>query len=177
MGFLDYRSLKFYNPHRGAVADYSVVSAECLNKLDHTQNIFHTVIPSWDNTARTGMRSLMMLNVSPNNYQSWLASAIQKTKADFPNEERFVFINAWNEWAEGCHLEPDREYGHQFLQATFDAKLNSEYIPEMKHVYKPIIKKPKTRFIYRTRSYILDRPILKAILRPLWKIYEFVGGN
>ncbi|MEO6292398.1 MAG: glycoside hydrolase family 99-like domain-containing protein, partial [Burkholderiaceae bacterium] len=51
----------------------------------------------------------------------WLASTIDNTK-ELDSQDNLIFINAWNEWAEGCHLEPDRRYGNAFLQATINAK-------------------------------------------------------
>jgi hypothetical protein len=42
---------------------------------------------------------------------------MQRVKG-FPPQERIVFINAWNEWAEGCHLEPDLKNKKKFLEAT-----------------------------------------------------------
>jgi hypothetical protein len=79
------------------------------------------VFPSWDNTARVKERALIVLNGVPENYEYWLSSTIDLTLRS-GGDDKIVFINAWNEWAEGCHLEPDRWFGHGFLQATFNAK-------------------------------------------------------
>ena len=101
---------------------YHTVAQAYLDRKYQNRNVFRAVCPSWDNTARTGPRALMLLNGTPANYEHWLAESIRRTMRDFPGEERFVFINAWNEWAEGCHLEPDQRFRRGFLEATLRAK-------------------------------------------------------
>jgi lipopolysaccharide biosynthesis protein len=114
--------IAFYNAFRGNVMKYRDVARSYLYRSHKSRNVFRSVFPSWDNTARTNDRALIILNSTPNNYEYWLCEAIRKTREDFPDQERFVFINAWNEWAEGCHLEPDRKYQRQYLDATLHAK-------------------------------------------------------
>ena len=114
--------IEFYEPFRGNVMEYHTVAQYYLDHDYAGRNIFRGVFPCWDNTARAGNRALVILNGTPQNYEHWLAETIQKTLTDFPDKERFVFINAWNEWAEGCHLEPDRKFQRQFLDATLQAK-------------------------------------------------------
>ena len=97
---------------------YHEVAQSFIDRQYAHPNVYRTVFPSWDNTARTGARAVVHLNGTPDNYEYWLAESIRRTAMDFPGEARFVFVNAWNEWAEGCHLEPDRFYGRQFLEAT-----------------------------------------------------------
>ena len=91
--------------------------------------IFRGVMPSWDNTARKGPNGTIFSGASPLLYEQWLTDAARDTKSRFPAEERLVFINAWNEWAEGAHLEPDREYGHAWLEATAKALLAASTAP------------------------------------------------
>jgi glycosyltransferase involved in cell wall biosynthesis/SAM-dependent methyltransferase len=80
--------------------------------------VFRTVIPAWDNTARRGNTGHLFLGNSPRLYQTWLEAVCEDTIRRFREEERFVFVNAWNEWAEGAHLEPDRRDGYAYLNAT-----------------------------------------------------------
>ena len=86
-------------------------------RSEATYKRFLGVTPSWDNTARTGRRASIFLNSSPDLFRHWLTATTRRTMEEFQGDERIVFINAWNEWAEGCHLEPDRRYGHAFLEA------------------------------------------------------------
>jgi lipopolysaccharide biosynthesis protein len=72
------------------------------------------VIPAWDNTPRRGDgASLVIHGSTPEQYGDWLAEVRKRT----PNDG-LVLINAWNEWAEGAHLEPDLRWGRAYLEAT-----------------------------------------------------------
>ena len=102
----------------GQIHDYEWTAAQELTAPPASYRRFRGVIPSWDNTARRGAASHIFVNSSPEAYEVWLRSAVDATKRDLPPSERFLFINAWNEWAEGAHLEPDQKFGRRYLEAT-----------------------------------------------------------
>lgn len=85
-----------------------------------TYDVFRTVCPSWDNEARRPGRGSTYAHSSPAGYGRWLTASC-RSAMDHPDpQKRIVFINAWNEWAEGAYLEPDRRYGYAYLQTTRD---------------------------------------------------------
>ena len=113
----------FIAPFLGRMWSYEDVAESFLQRsYGPGRDVFRTVFPSWDNTARRGSRATIILNSTPENYEYWLCEAIYRTRMEFPGRESLVFINAWNEWAEGCHLEPDQAHGLAFLEATARAK-------------------------------------------------------
>lgn len=77
--------------------------------------VFKGAMTHFDNTARKIYTGAQIFSISPDLYQKWLTKLIQESETDQ------IFITAWNEWAEGMHLEPDQKYGYAYLQATKDA--------------------------------------------------------
>lgn len=80
--------------------------------------LFPGVMPAWDNTPRRMENGRIFIGSTPRKYEEWLRAACDFTRSALPREERFVFINSWNEWAEGAQLEPSEAHGFAFLNAT-----------------------------------------------------------
>ncbi len=109
---------RIVNPEfSGEVYDYREV-AKRFGKVEYDYPCYKCVIPSWDNEPRKPGRGLAFHGSSPLLYAEWLRDACVSTIQNDYLNEKFIFINAWNEWAEGAHLEPDRRYGYAFLHST-----------------------------------------------------------
>jgi len=102
----------------GFAYDYADAARALALRPTASYRRFHTVMPSWDNTARVGRRAHLAVNATPEAYRAWLETVTNRTRRDMEGDEQLVFINAWNEWGEGCHLEPDRRHGFAWLEAT-----------------------------------------------------------
>lgn len=95
-------------------ADYARFMASDESQL---KKKYPAITPMWDNASRRKGSFFMLKNSTPELYKDWLRKIFYKFKP-FGEEENFIFINAWNEWAEGNHLEPDSKWGNAYLQAT-----------------------------------------------------------
>ena len=115
-----------HNDFRGMVYSYPSIVGNLLFKPRPAlpYPVYETAVPMWDNTARRAKSGHAYAYGSPELYRLWLQQLLQRSTKNKYQPEHFVFVNAWNEWAEGAHLEPDRRYGYGYLQATRDALLN-----------------------------------------------------
>jgi lipopolysaccharide biosynthesis protein len=113
---------KFKHSSGYAVHDYAYLARAMIEKPPTDYTLLPCVAPSWDNTARHREKDgCVFFDSTPRKYEEWLATVIQREMAK-PDGKRIVFINAWNEWAEGNHLEPCQKWGKQYLEATRRAR-------------------------------------------------------
>jgi lipopolysaccharide biosynthesis protein len=102
---------------KNRVYDYCNLRDRMLAKPAAPYLRFPGVTPAWDNSARKKEGALIFRDSSPEAYEQWLAAVVKRFKPPSA-EENFIFINAWNEWAEGNHLEPCLRWGRKYLEAT-----------------------------------------------------------
>lgn len=88
---------------------------------EENEKLIRTVMLCWDNTPRrmTGYSSFTDFDLKK--YYQWLKFNVDEVKTQKTLKEKFIFINAWNEWAEGTYLEPDKKYGYANLNTTSEA--------------------------------------------------------
>jgi lipopolysaccharide biosynthesis protein len=97
--------------------DYQEVVNRTLSKTKPQNKHFNCVMPDWDNSPRKKKNAFILHGSTPELFKTWLQHSCEQAEV-YSNQENFVFINAWNEWAEGNHLEPDKKWGRQYLEKT-----------------------------------------------------------
>jgi lipopolysaccharide biosynthesis protein len=105
---------------KNGIYQYGSIRERMAKRQQPTYKRLPCVTPAWDNSPRRKTNAIILHDSTPKKYQDWLMAAIIQATS-LPENERIVFINAWNEWAEGNHLEPDLKYGHAYLKATRQA--------------------------------------------------------
>jgi len=113
------------NPnYHGTMRDMESVVIRSLLKKRPKFTYYRGLMPSWDNTPRRQDNGVTFINSSPALFEFWYNEIVQQV-VDDREDNKLVFINAWNEWAEGCHLEPDNKYGTSYLRVI--KNVNSFY--------------------------------------------------
>ncbi len=127
------REKTIINPEfSGNIYDYKEFVQSKKYLYPTTFRLFKTVAPGWDNTARRSSHASIYDGANPREYKNWLRDVSHLTRETLPEGEQFVFINAWNEWAEGTHLEPDMRFGYGYLQATAEVVAEMRLVPRDK---------------------------------------------
>lgn len=108
------------------LSSYKYDYAKVLSKTnyfspeDSWENVYPTIIPGWDRSPRVGTAEGIYVNATPENFQKQIEDAVQII-ADKDDQHKILFLRAWNEWGESNYVEPDRKYGHGFLNAIKNA--------------------------------------------------------
>jgi len=117
-----------YSVMNGSVLQYDSVADYYISKEENNPFVyFRSIVPNWDNTARYGENASLLYESTPGKFQSWLKYLINWSKIRLRENERFIIVNAWNEWAEGAHLEPDTKFGYAYLNSIGRALSDVDY--------------------------------------------------
>lgn len=92
-----------------------------LHPKYETSKYVPCVFPNWDNSARSGTKSLIFYNSNPKTWKAHLKQVVFNYLKHEKNPP-FVVIKSWNEWAEGNYIEPDQKYGRGWLEAVSKVK-------------------------------------------------------
>lgn len=113
-----------------SIVDAVTSAKHPLPRANHP--IIRAAMLGWDNTARhKNNRADVYNNFSLLSYYKWLRYLVDYTRKNLKKEERFLFVNAWNEWAEGTYLEPDRKYGYANINITSRAIYDLPFEPQV----------------------------------------------
>lgn len=94
--------------------NYKHIIKHLCDEDDFDENVYPTILPNYDRTARAGAKSVIYYNNTPELFGKHVDDVLNHVK-NKKTEKQIVFLKSWNEWGEGNYIEPDMKYGHSFL--------------------------------------------------------------
>lgn len=95
--------------------DYDETWKKVLDARPSAPNAIPSAFVDWDNTPRKMERGSVCIGANPDKFEAYFEKLVYKTIHEYKQDKVFVF--AWNEWAEGGYLEPDKKFGYGYLKA------------------------------------------------------------
>lgn len=161
----------------GGVVDYSKVIAQSAMRPVPSFKLYRGIIPSWDNTARRQNTPTILINAQPDLYGEWLRYLRAYTRQNNPSEsDNFIFINAWNEWGEGCHLEPDQKWGLQYLEQTLKSSFYGEQPETLEQVREALFQKVAVKIVSQRDTVVSNPQVATEQLVTQLQNYRPVGN-
>lgn len=143
--------------------EYDDVWNTLLKYRSNKKNVLYEAFVGFDDTPRRGKIGKVIEHATPEKFKKYLSELIAKTIA---NDNDLIFINAWNEWGEGMHLEPDERFQYGFLEA----------IPYAKRHYKEYLVKYERDSDLRTDEELLKEIEMwsdrSARYESYWRIFD-----
>ena len=154
----------------GHIYDYQEVLTKHIERPATSYVCFKSVMPSWDDEPRRAGNGTSFAGSTPALFGTWLNRSCQATMSREP-EERFLFINGWNNWLDGAHLEPDRKFGYAYLQVTANIlRLYQDVTPSIELIQSinaAFVRRNQAAVIFHCHYEDLLGPILEKYLAPL----------
>lgn len=105
---------------------YKAFCNDIVGRKVYSDKLVPGMFVNWDNTPRKGVNGAITLGNTPEIFGDTMDKLIRKTKEEYKKD--MIFVNAWNEWAEGCYLEPDEKFEYGFLEELKHAlEKNNEF--------------------------------------------------
>lgn len=129
--------------------DYKAVWERMIVKAYMEKDCMVGAFVGYDDTPRRGEKGLVIDNATPELFEEYFTKLLAINAL---HNQPFTFINAWNEWGEGMHLEPDEKNGRAYLEAVYDSKNHyGEYLQAVRQIDK-IYEEPREKVLAYKRK-------------------------
>ena len=106
--------------NRGQVIDYEIAAKYFSGKEDTYEHVYPSIFPNWDHSPRSARKGHILHQSTPQKFKKHVLKVLDSVKGK-KEENKFIFLRSWNEWAEGNYMEPDLKFGRGYLEVLKEA--------------------------------------------------------